>query len=329
MPLSHADAQVTVIGSVNRDLILDLPRLPRPGETVVGGDSVELVGGKGANQAVAAARLGARTELIGAVGTDGAELVQTLRAEGVEVARVQQLADVPSGVAVIFVDDDGENMIALSPGANASLRPADVPDRLAGVVLLQHEIGADVVARAVAVAAGATVILNPAPYRPIPAAVLAGVDVLVLNAGELAEWVGRSEAVSSPQQAAQVLASLTAEVDVVATLGAAGAVVRHDGAVMHLPAPSVPVVDTVGAGDAFCGALAVALSGSQSMIEAVRYAIAAGSLTVGAAGAQSAMPDAERVRALLRDTGARDPRTDPQPGRHQDRHQEPVQDPVY
>ncbi|WP_244305211.1 PfkB family carbohydrate kinase, partial [Kitasatospora cheerisanensis] len=187
---------ITVVGSVNRDLVLTVQDLPRPGETVLAEGFVEGVGGKGANQAVAAARLGSRVRLVARVGADAGTILRALAAEGVDVTTVLPTADATTGIASVVVDRAGENTIVVNPGANAALAVADLPAELAGgagdVVLVQHEIAPEVVAAAVLRAReqGGTVVLNPAPARPVAPEVLAAVDVLVPNLGELATLLG-------------------------------------------------------------------------------------------------------------------------------------------
>jgi ribokinase len=277
---------IAVVGSINLDLVVGVERHPAPGETVIGDDRRELPGGKGANQAVAAARLGAAVALVGRVGADaqGARLRAGLAAEGVDVTHVREDPDAPTGVALIAVDAAGENTIVVSPGANARVGAGDVDaahDVLAGaaVVLLQHEVPEEAVAAAI-VAAGATVVLNPAPAR----AVAAPVDVLVPNRGELAALAGRA---GDPVALARSLAGARA---VVVTLGAQGAVVVEGDRAEHVAAPHVRAVDTTGAGDAFCGALAQALDDGATLVEAARWAVRAAAASVTRAGAQGGLP---------------------------------------
>jgi ribokinase len=291
---------VCVVGSINLDLVVAVERLPAPGETVVGGDHEALPGGKGANQAVAAARLGRQTALVGRVGDDdaGRRLVAALRAEGVDVSAVAVDPAAPTGIALIAVDARGENAIVVSPGANARVAADDVErarESLAGasVTLLQQEIPADAVAAAVRVSRG-LVVLNPAPARPVPRDLLERVDVLVPNRGELAALAGAAPPAGAGEAAA-LAASLDGPRAIVVTLGAAGAVVVADGRSERVPAPDVEVVDTTGAGDAFCGALADALAGGAKVVEATRHAVRAASLSVRRRGAQAGMPTAAEL----------------------------------
>jgi ribokinase len=284
---------IAVVGSVNLDVVVAVARLPGPGETVVGGDRRELPGGKGANQAVAAARLGSAVGFVGRVGADaaGRRLRADLAAEGVDVAALREDDGAPSGMALIGVDEAGENAIIVSPGANGRVGPADVEAAHgliagAGVVLLQHEIPADAVVAASAVAGG-RVVLNPAPARE-----LAGrVDVLVPNRGELERLAGPGP----PSEAAARLA-LPA---VVVTLGAEGALVVQGSRAEEVAAPEVRAVDTTGAGDAFCGALADALDRGGELVEAARWAAVAAALSVTGEGARGGLPSRAEVERAL------------------------------
>ncbi|MEV7217350.1 ribokinase [Kitasatospora cineracea] len=296
---------ITVVGSVNRDLVLTVEDLPRPGETVLARGFVEGVGGKGANQAVAAARLGSQVRLVARVGADAAPIRRVLAAEGVDLDAVLTAPDASTGIASVVVDRAGENTIVVNAGANAVLSVEDLPQWLARtpgeVVLVQHEVPAEVVAAAVLRAReqGGTVVLNPAPARPVAPAVLAAVDVLVPNLGELAALLG-AEPVSGLAAARALLerAELPCGA-VVATLGADGALVKQPGRpAVHLPAPVVDAVDTVGAGDTFCGALADALARGADLPAAAARAVRAASLAVTGLGAQSSMPYAEQLDAL-------------------------------
>jgi ribokinase len=253
---------------------------------VVGGDRRELPGGKGANQAVAAARLGATVRFVGRVGADdaGRRLRDGLAAEQVDVAHVLVDPEAPTGMALIAVDGAGENTIVVSPGANARVSRADVEaarDVLAGaaVTLVQHEVPESAVAAAIA-GAGGTVVLNPAPARPI----VAPVDVLVPNRGELEALAGRE---GDPGELARGLDAARA---VVVTLGAEGAVVVEGERVERVPAPRVEAVDTTGAGDAFCGALAQALDSGADLVDAARWAARAAAASVTRPGAQGGLP---------------------------------------
>jgi len=279
---------IAVVGSINLDVVVGVERHPAPGETVVGGDRHELPGGKGANPAVAAARLGATVRFVGRVGDDdaGRRLRGGLAAEGVDVAHVRVDPEAPTGMALIAVDAAGENTIVVSPGANARVGVADVEaarDVLASaaVTLVQHEVPEAAVAAAIA-AAGGKVVLNPAPARPL----VAPVDVLIPNRGELEALAGRA---GDPVELARELEAARA---VVVTLGAEGAVVVEGERVERIPAPTVEAVDTTGAGDAFCGALAQALDSGAELVDAARWAARAAAASVTRPGAQGGLPHA-------------------------------------
>jgi ribokinase len=282
---------IAVVGSINLDLVVAVQRHPAPGETVVGGDCRQLPGGKGANQAVAAARLGGQVAMIGRVGADahGAWLREGLWHEGVGVENVREDRHAPTGVALIAVDARGENTIVVSPGANARVGARDVEAARgvvdgADVLLVQHEVPAEAVAAAIA-AAGGTVVLNPAPARGLAAPV----DVLVPNRGELEALAGGT---GDPVTLARSIVSARA---VVVTLGADGAIVIEGERAERVPAPRVDAVDTTGAGDAFCGALAQALSDGAALVEAVRWAVRVAAVSVTRAGAQGGLPRREDV----------------------------------
>jgi ribokinase len=300
-------ARVTVVGSVNRDMLLRVASLPRAGQTVVGHGLVSAIGGKGANQAVAAVRLGAEVRLVARVGADGTGELAALRREGVDTAWCLIDDVLPTGLAVVQVDAAGENLITIAPGANGALAVSDLPSlspEPSGrmhVVLLQQEVPADVVLEAArrARAAGAVVVLNPAPFRPLPDGLLALVDVLVPNAGELGELLAAPEPTTVAEVVDLVRTAALPCPAVVVTLGAKGALVSAGGEQTLVSAPRVDVVDTVGAGDTLCGALAEALGRGTDLVAATRWAVHAAALAVTGEGAQSSMPDARAVRALI------------------------------
>jgi ribokinase len=285
-------ASVLVIGSINADLVVTLDRLPEPGETVTGGRFARHGGGKGANQAVAAARAGARVRFAGAVGDDdlGAAAVEELEDEGVEVGSIARLDGEATGVALIAVDRAGRNQIAVASGANARVGAALVgraleaaPLRPGDVVLLGFEVPDDaVVAGARAAAqAGARAILNPAPARDLPDD-LRGRDVLLTpNALEAAALTGETE----PTAALRALARSVGP-PVLVTVGADGALLGTEGGIVEIPAPEVEVVDTTGAGDAFNGVLAAGLAAGRDVEDAARRAVEAASASVRRAGAR-------------------------------------------
>ncbi len=294
---------VLVIGSVNMDMVLRVDALPAAGETVLAQDAVLVAGGKGANQAVAAALAGASVRLAGRVGDDGhaARVRETLERAGVGLDLLQEVAGA-TGLAVVLVAADGENAIAVSPGANHALTAGDV-DRLradvrrADVVLMQMELPVEVVLRAAEVAAeeGTRVVLNLAPAAEVPDSLLAAVDVLVVNRTEAGHLLGRAPVDRDELLRAAGDLRARGPAAVVITDGADGVVVADEVSTAHRPAASAgEVVDTSGAGDAFVGVLAAALSGGAGLVEAVGPALAAGAAAVGVEGAQlTRLPDLE------------------------------------
>ncbi|MCU1668688.1 MAG: rbsK2 [Blastococcus sp.] len=296
---------VTVVGSLNEDVLVAVDRLPGRGETVIGRSAVLAPGGKGANQAAAAGRLGRGVHMVGRVGTDpaGDRQLAALADSGVNVGRVQRTPGVPTGSATIPVEHgSGENLIVVVPGANGELRPedADVESvHRARVLLLQLEVPLDTVLAA-ATATRGTVVLTPAPSQPLPAELLDRVDVLVPNEHELAALAGVPAGERSPAGLAE-LARAVASSSVVVTLGARGALVvpADGGPVLLQSPPPVTAVDTTGAGDCFSGALGQALAAGSSLADAVRYAVTAAALSTSGPGARGALPTDDDVRALL------------------------------
>ncbi|WP_293169757.1 ribokinase [Oceanithermus sp.] len=302
-------ADVVVVGSLNMDLVVAVERHPKPGETIIGGDLQRFPGGKGANQAVAAARLGARVRMVGRVGADayGAELKRVLGAEGIATAEVAEV-EAPTGVALISVSEDGQNAIIVSPGANARLQPDDLNPALfanASVVVLQLETPLETVRRAAELGreAGARVLLNAAPARGLPDELLGALDVLVVNEFEAAQVAGAAEP-ESPEAALALARELARRVPVVVvTLGARGLVWAGGGGEGHLPAFEVEPVDTTAAGDAFVGGLAAALAAGEPLEQALRFGSAAGALAATRPGAQPSLPRRAEVEGLLRQGG--------------------------
>lgn len=305
-PTAGRRGRICVVGSINADLVARVPALPRPGETVLGGTFSRVQGGKGANQAVAAARAGAVTALVARVGDDdlGRAARGALADAGVDVAHVSTTTASPTGVALILVDARGENAIAVSSGANAALSPDDVDsarDAIEGadVVLVQLEIPPETVARAVTIArsAGRKVILNPAPARPLPTDLLEAVDVLTPNETEAEILAG------GPCEAAVLCQRLRALGcrSVVLTRGASGALVASDDGATAVPAFPVRAIDTVAAGDIFSATLGVALAEGQELSSAARFAAAAAALSVTRAGAQASAPSRTEIDRFLAD----------------------------
>ncbi len=296
-------AKIVVVGSFNADLVTYLTRLPTPGETVSGKRFTTGPGGKGSNQAVAAARLGAQVTFIGRIGQDTlAEIGLALwKNEGIDARYVQRDGQLATGVAVIFVEDSGQNEIVVTLGANDALSPADITSAEAAIasadfLLAQLETNLDTVAHALRLARqhGVRTMLNPAPAQPLPPALLADVSYLTPNEHELALLAGQMPV---PQAAAALLQ--TDDQTVIVTLGAEGAQwVTRAGSGRNAAYP-VEVVDTVGAGDAFCAGLAVALAEGKPLAQALTFASAAGAVSVTRHGAASSMPYRHEVDAFL------------------------------
>ena len=301
------ELDVLVVGSVNADVIVRVAVLPSPGTTVTGGKLERHGGGKGGNQAVAAARLGARVGLIAAVGDDpaGGEAITELRQEGVDVSGIARPADTATGVALIVVDDRGENQIAVASGANQDLDAGMVAaalDRIEltpeGVCLLGFEVSdaAIEVAAKWAFARGHVVLIDPAPARRLSPALISCTPILTPNAGEAAELSGEV----SPRAAAAVLSRRTTS-PVAVTLGEHGVVIADGELVESIPACETAATDATGAGDTFSGALAVGLAESRPFAEAVRRSQAAAALSTRTVGARTGMPTSDEVEALLAD----------------------------
>ncbi len=299
--LGRMNGRVTVVGSINVDLVVHAERLPLPGETVQGGRFAHSHGGKGANQAVAAARAGATVTMIGAVGNDtyGADAIQALRDEGIDVSRIR-VVDEPTGVALIGVGARGENAILLAPGANGALVEGDavLAGRDASVVLTSFEIPYEVALAAVrnARASGATPIVTPAPAHALSAELLALDPILVPNEHELTVMIGNDDSAAALAEVTRRTAG-----PVIVTQGAAGALLAHGERRERFNSrqPAASVVDTTGAGDAFVGTLAAWLADGRPLDEAIAAANAAGALSVSALGARDGLPDRSKIEALL------------------------------
>jgi ribokinase len=299
-------SEVVVVGSLNMDLVVRAPRLPVPGETLLGGGFATVPGGKGANQAVAAARLGARTAMIGCVGDDafGRQLRSGLEADHIDVSAVRTVPGRSSGVALIVVDDGGRNGIVVVSGANAELSPEDIDRQsrlIAGahVVTLQLETPLGTVERAARAAKqqGKIVVLNPAPAQPLPPAVIQCADFLVPNEIEAAILTGlRVESIDSATEVARRL-RIQGAANVLVTLGERGVVAVTDAGVQHFPARRVQAVDSTGAGDTFIGGFSAALAAGRSVTDAIAFAQAAAAISVTRPGAQPSIPFAHEVTA--------------------------------
>jgi len=301
-------AHITVVGSLNMDLVARAPRIPEPGETIIGTGFRTAPGGKGANQAVAAARLGAQVSMVGRVGVDAfaGQLLDNIAAAGVDHTFVVQDSEAATGVALIVVDDAGQNSIVVASGANMCLVPADVDAAeavisSADVLLLQLESPLETVTRAaeLAHAHGVRVILNPAPARSLPAALLSIVDVLVPNEGETALLTGLPVGSDAEAEAAAAALRDIGVGTVILTLGQRGAILASEKGTQLLPAFDVSPVDTTAAGDAFVGGFAVALAEGRTLAEAVRWGNAAGALATTKLGAQPSLPTRRALEEML------------------------------
>ena len=305
MELPRTPGEVIVVGSVNIDLIALVPRLPAPGETVTGVVFERQGGGKSANQAVAAARVGASVRFVGAVGDDeaGRQALASLRTEKVDTGGVARIDDQPTGVALIMVDAAGENQIAVASGANAALTAEHVERGLAmatptpgAVCLIGFEVGDEAVMAAVAWAVKhrLTILVNPAPARSLPPGLANAHPILTPNRDEARALSGEAD----PEAAAIVLRYETRG-PVLVTLGAEGVLVADDNGIDRLPALTLETLDTTGAGDAFSGILAAELAAGASLREAARWAIAGAGLSTRQQGARAGLPTRDEIAAVL------------------------------
>jgi ribokinase len=300
--------KIVVVGSSNTDMIVQLPHLPKPGETVSGGAFSTAAGGKGANQAVAAARAGANVGLVARVGEDsfGEQAIAGFVGDGIDVSHVTRNPAAPSGVALIFVDDGGENCIAGAPGANATLTPEDVEaaeDLITGaeVVVMQLETPIETVGRAAALARehGVRVILNPAPARQLSDEILGNVSILTPNESEAELLTGiQVSDDAGAEEAARALSARGVDI-VILTLGSRGAYVFESDSGELVPGFEVQAVDTTAAGDVFNGSLAVGLAEGLPLARAVRFANAAAALSVTRLGAQPSAPTRSEIETFL------------------------------
>jgi ribokinase len=300
-------AKIVVVGSCNMDIYAYADHLPEAGETVIGSEYWMGMGGKGANQAVAAARLGAESKMVGRMGKDvfGDQMMNTLSSYGVNCDFIQRDGSAGSGVALVIVDDQAENIIAVVPGTNMRITPGDVNQsseqlQAAAIVMMQLEIPLDAIAETLKIArAGATLaILNPAPARDLPDEILRDVDILTPNQTEIRFLSGISaETLAGAKDAGHALLQRGVKT-VIVTLGSLGAlIVRPDGA-QHLEGFSVDCIDTSGAGDAFMGGLGVGLAEGMTLEQATRFANSVGALSTTRRGAMPSMPSREEVEAF-------------------------------
>ncbi|MEB2287540.1 MAG: ribokinase [Anaerolineae bacterium] len=302
--------RVVVVGSANVDFVVQTPHIPRPGETVLGQRFVMAMGGKGANQAVGAARLGADVVFVARVGRDifGDQCVEAYHGEGINTGYITRDDQEATGVALIAVAADGENSITVASGANMHLLPehitaAEEAIARADVLVMQLEVPVETVLAAARIARehDVRVVLNPAPARALPGDLLRLVDVLTPNRIELAQLAGLSEGQVrqlSEEQLGQVLLGLGVKQGVI-TLGAQGALIADSAGVVHVPAFPVTVQDTTAAGDAFNAGLAVALARGRALVGAARFASACGALAATKMGAQPSLPTEIAVEAFL------------------------------
>jgi ribokinase len=303
-------SRLLVLGSANVDLCMNLAELPKPGETLGDGTFRQAHGGKGANAAVGAAQAGGNVALVGCVGRDanGDSLLEGLRLKKVSTDFIERHPTAASGVAFIFIDSHAQNMIGVAAGANDEIPPARIEAlraefRQAAVILVQNEVPEATVTRLLEIALEGKlrVLYNCAPARKIAPRLLTVVEWLIVNETEAAFISGqpvtsRSEAESAARQLVKSGAR-----SVLITLGADGVCVAHGDEVFHVPAFQVKAIDTVAAGDIFCGALAVACAEGQKLAEAVRFASAAAAISVTRAGAQDSAPARDEIEAFLRD----------------------------
>ena len=298
-------ARVLVVGSSNTDMVVKAPRIPPPGETVIGGNFIVAAGGKGANQAVAAALLGADVCFVARLGADslGDAALSGFTAEGIQTHRIARDPALATGVALIIVDDNGQNAIAVAPGANMALSPPDIdaalPELLAAeIVVAQCECPMETVihlARLCATA-GKPLLLNPAPAVPIPAELLGAITILTPNEFEAATILGgeRADGPLDPECAAAALQARGPRT-VIVTLGSEGCAVAHGGRTWRVPARRVAAIDATAAGDCFTGALAVALAEGRSLDDAIGFATTAAAISVTRLGAQPSLPRRSEV----------------------------------
>lgn len=296
-------AKILIVGSVNMDLVVRVPHSPKPGETVLGGDFETFPGGKGANQAVAAARMGGEVTMVGRVGNDnfGDTLIQGMVNDNIKTTYLVKDSEAPTGIAMIAVAADGENMIVVASGANYQVSPDDVNNardimRDTDLLLLQLECPMEAVTAAVdlAQAYDVPVVLNPAPAQPLSQHLLSNINALTPNEEELLMLTGEKEISKAIRKSMDWGVK-----NLVITLGANGVRVITDRIDKHIPAHEITAVDTTAAGDAFNGAFAVMLAEGKPLLEAVNYGMAAGALSATKRGAQPSLPTREAVETLM------------------------------
>ncbi|GAX61999.1 sugar kinase [Candidatus Scalindua japonica] len=302
--------RIAVIGSLNMDLVIRAPRIPKPGETVLGADNLLMIpGGKGANQAYASARLGAEVAMIGRVGGDtfGEQMINSLKKAGVDTQHIIHETDASTGVALIVVEEGGQNSIVVSSGANSRITPSDISQaeaviRSANLILLQLEIPLPAVVKAAQCARhhGVKVILNPAPAQHLPTELLSLTDILIPNETETAILSGYDVGTEDEIRHAASGLRQSGIKTIIMTQGCRGALLITENGIEHFPAIPVKPVDTTAAGDAFVGSFAVALAEGRSLREAVRHGNAAGALTSTKQGAQPSIPSRDDLDKMLK-----------------------------
>lgn len=295
---------IIVIGSLNLDLVVNTRKIPRPGETVMGKDFKQISGGKGGNQADAAAKLGGEVTMIGAIGNDemGKILKNSLKNDGVNVENVITKPDEPTGIAVIIVEDSGDNSITVAPGANYMLNSKDIENvenviKKGKVVLIQLENKIDTVKTSLKIGreSGAVTILNPAPAVELDEEILKYVDIITPNETELEILTGvKTDSLENVEKAGKLLLQRGIK-EIVVTLGEKGCMWINSNIVKHYPAYMVKAIDTTGAGDSFNGALAVSIDNGGDMETSILYAMKVGAMTVTKEGAQTSLPLKEEV----------------------------------
>lgn len=296
--------KIVVLGSCNTDMVVKSSRLPVPGETILGGTFMMNPGGKGANQAVAAARLGGNVTFVTKTGNDlfGRQSIELYNDENINTEFISSDPDLPSGVALITVDGEGENCIVVASGANGSLSPADVKDAekeiaSADILLMQLEVPIETVEYAAKMAkkSGVKVILNPAPAQSLSNDLLSNIHMIIPNETE-AEIISGIKVtdVESAKKAADMICSKGVDI-VVITMGSAGALIKEGNQYHQIPALRVKAVDTTAAGDTFCGAISVALSEGKSLVDAIKFANQCSAITVTRMGAQASIPYRKEV----------------------------------
>ncbi len=310
---------VLIIGSSNMDLNIYSKKFPNPGETVTGGKFEQFLGGKGANQAVASVRSGANTTFIGKIGIDsfGDEMVSRLTKEGINMDHIIRDPKEHSGVAFILIDENGENMISVAPGANFTLSPEEIRSNFeiiknANSVIVQMEIPLETIQEIFTIASegNAIKILNPAPLKPIPLEILKKVDIIIPNEGELFRLhslLGFNDLIGENKQkinhASKIISNFGLKY-IITTLGKKGCIIysREGNNIIEIPALKVKAIDTVGAGDCFIGVLASKLSKGETIVNAVKYATIAASIAVTRKGAQESMPYLNEIEKKLKES---------------------------